>query len=272
MPIPKIIHLTWKTREIPLKWKRMALSWKQTNPDWKIKLWTDEDNRNYIEQNYPEFLHTFDSYPYGIQRADAIRYFLLKDFGGVYCDLDIEVLGSLNQYFDNTNGEVFLVQSGNVPVFTNCFMASKPGIKFWDEVIDRLKNPQIPWYALSKHFYVMYSTGPLMLNSVAKKTKSIVGLLPRNVFMAYSVADDSSVIKPGALLRNFNEGSWNSWDSLFLNFCFRYGISILIFLAVLGILTFYIRNREKINGVFQPDTIMVSKLSTSTSGTLRISN
>jgi mannosyltransferase OCH1-like enzyme len=274
MPIPKIVHLTWKTRQIPLKWKQTALSWKKNNPDWQIKLWTDDDNRNYIADKYPEFLNTFDSYPHNIQRADAIRYFLMRDFGGVYCDLDIEVLGSLNDYFDHTEGEVFLVQSGNVPVYTNCFMASKPGAAFWDEVIDRLKKPQIPWFAVSKHFLVMYSTGPLMVNSVAKQTSCIISLLPKKVFMAYSVADDTSVIKPGALLRNMNEGSWNSWDSLLLNFLFRYGPSIVIFLIVLGLLTFYVRNKARIHRFFQPESLyrtLTSSFSTSSIDNARTS-
>jgi mannosyltransferase OCH1-like enzyme len=37
---------------------------------------------------YPWFLETFDGYVYPIQRADAIRYFVLHHFGGIYIDLD----------------------------------------------------------------------------------------------------------------------------------------------------------------------------------------
>lgn len=37
---------------------------------------------------YPWFLETFDGYRYPIQRADAIRYFVLHHFGGIYIDLD----------------------------------------------------------------------------------------------------------------------------------------------------------------------------------------
>jgi mannosyltransferase OCH1-like enzyme len=40
------------------------------------------------ERRYLWFLETFDSYPYPIQRADAIRYFVLHHFGGIYIDLD----------------------------------------------------------------------------------------------------------------------------------------------------------------------------------------
>lgn len=239
MSIPKVVHLTWKTKTIPEKWKKCVASWRRTNPDWEIKLWTDEDNRNYISRNHPYFLSIFDGYPYPIQRADAIRYFLLRDIGGIYADMDIEILGSMDTYFEHALGDVFLVQSGNVPVFTNCFMASKPGAKFWDEVIERLKKPQIPWYAFSKHFIVMYSTGPLMLNRVANESRHILQLLPRTVFMSYSIADESDVVKPRAILKNLNEGSWNSFDSLVLNFFFKYGWSILLFLLSLWIVYLY---------------------------------
>lgn len=243
MAIPKIIHLTWKTRSLPTRWKKIIDAWKLHNPDWRIMFWSDEDNRNYIKTHHPDFLEKFDSYPYNIQRADAIRYFLLRDFGGVYCDMDIECLGSLNDYFQTKQaaGEVYLVQSGNVPVFTNCFMASKPGAVFWDEVIEELKSPDLPWYAFSKHFHVMFSTGPLMLNRVANRTRQIISYLPREVFMAYSIADDSDVIKEGSLLKNHNEGSWNSWDSMLINFLFKYGLSVLM-ITVTTIVVLYILN------------------------------
>jgi mannosyltransferase OCH1-like enzyme len=52
-------------------------------------LWTDGLARDFVEQNYPAFLQTFDSYKYPIQRADSIRYFVLNHFGGIYMDLDI---------------------------------------------------------------------------------------------------------------------------------------------------------------------------------------
>ena len=37
---------------------------------------------------YPWFLETFDNYQFPIQRADAIRYFVLAHYGGIYIDLD----------------------------------------------------------------------------------------------------------------------------------------------------------------------------------------
>jgi mannosyltransferase OCH1-like enzyme len=37
-----------------------------------------------IASKFPWFLSTFKSYPYGIQRADALRYFVLYEYGGIY--------------------------------------------------------------------------------------------------------------------------------------------------------------------------------------------
>ena len=45
-------------------------------------------SRELIATEYPWFLTTFDNYTQPIQRADAIRYFVLSHYGGIYIDLD----------------------------------------------------------------------------------------------------------------------------------------------------------------------------------------
>src|SRR4051812_26017051 len=59
-------------------------------------LWTDASSREFIAKHYSWFLDTFDAYKYSIQRADAIRYFVLHRFGGIYLDLDIGCLRPLD--------------------------------------------------------------------------------------------------------------------------------------------------------------------------------
>lgn len=51
-------------------------------------MWTDAKSREFVATEYPSFLNTFDNYSQPIQRADAIRYFVLAHFGGIYIDLD----------------------------------------------------------------------------------------------------------------------------------------------------------------------------------------
>lgn len=52
------------------------------------QLWTEETSREFIETEYPWFLRTYDRYLYPVQRVDAVRYFLLMHYGGIYLDLD----------------------------------------------------------------------------------------------------------------------------------------------------------------------------------------
>ena len=59
------------------------------HPDYEYKLWTDAQSKEFVAQHYPHLLETFKSYPFNIQRADAIRYMVLEHYGGVYIDLDI---------------------------------------------------------------------------------------------------------------------------------------------------------------------------------------
>lgn len=57
--------------------------------DFEYKLWTDESSLAFIKEHYPWFLPTYLGYQFNIQRADAIRYFVLHKYGGVYLDLDV---------------------------------------------------------------------------------------------------------------------------------------------------------------------------------------
>ena len=94
--IPKIIHQTWKNEEIPRKLVTWIKSWLEKNPDYEYWLWTDESARKLIAERHPTLLKTFDGYTEGIRRADALRYVILYEFGGVYADMDVESLQSLD--------------------------------------------------------------------------------------------------------------------------------------------------------------------------------
>ncbi|KAH3855318.1 hypothetical protein DPMN_097884 [Dreissena polymorpha] len=58
--------------------------------------WTDETARQLIEARYPAFLVVWDNYRNNINKADALRYFVLYEFGGIYADLDFECIRPLD--------------------------------------------------------------------------------------------------------------------------------------------------------------------------------
>ena len=87
------------------------------------------------QEHYPWFLPTYLSYPYAIQRVDAIRYFILHREGGVYIDLDMGCLKPL---------DFLLLHNFTAPMtypvgVSNDIMAAAPGAAFLAHAIRRLR-------------------------------------------------------------------------------------------------------------------------------------
>ncbi|KAH7621804.1 putative Inositol phosphoceramide mannosyltransferase 2 [Nannochloris sp. 'desiccata'] len=137
--IPHIIHQSWKKNELPIHFFTWSKSWKDQNPDWEYRFWTDEDNRNLVKKHYPWVLETFDAFPHPIMRADTVRYMYMHRFGGVYADLDtwaMRPITNLTESMRECRGEEAVVAmmsedvnfEHNIP---NAWMASSPGHQFW---------------------------------------------------------------------------------------------------------------------------------------------
>ncbi|KAK4622204.1 Mannosyl phosphorylinositol ceramide synthase CSH1 [Fulvia fulva] len=161
--IPKIIHQTYINTSIPEVWQDAQASCKtlhQKSDGWEYKLWTDKMSVDFIEEEYPEFLETFKGYQYPIQRADAIRYFVLDHFGGIYIDLDdgcnrpLEPLLSYPAFVRKT------VPTG----VSNDAMGAVPGHPFFKRVIQELERYDRSW--ILPYITVMASTGPLFLSVI----------------------------------------------------------------------------------------------------------
>ena len=96
---PKLIHRQWKTaHNVPddnsqgfyfSKWQEVF-----PEPEYKHLLWTDTSARDLIREHFSWFLEIYDGYKHNIQRADAVRYFILLHYGGLYADLDYEPLSA----------------------------------------------------------------------------------------------------------------------------------------------------------------------------------
>ncbi|MEW2625437.1 glycosyltransferase [Streptomyces sp. NPDC048106] len=143
--IPELIHQTWADIDVPAQWREWVDSWKKFHPGWKYRLWTDTESRSFLEEHYPWFVPVYDGYPDPVMRADAIRYFLLGHFGGVYVDLDVECRRPVGELLTGRG----LVLGCEPELHTrlpparhralgrivgNAFIASAPGHPFWAHV------------------------------------------------------------------------------------------------------------------------------------------
>jgi mannosyltransferase OCH1-like enzyme len=180
---PKLIFQTWRSKvSMPDNYARWSESLKRMNPDFEYVLWDDFDNRRFIETYHSWFLPIYDSYPREIYRADAVRYFFLYQFGGLYADMDTECLRPVAPLFKS--GDVWLGRMGNDPDFPhsipNAIMASRPLQEFWLLVIhllvEKAKALGVPAAMVGKGPEAM--TGPILL---------------KNAYDAYTSSERSAV-------------------------------------------------------------------------------
>jgi len=168
--IPKIIHQTWKTNEIPEKWKELQKTWKL--PNYKYILWTDQDNRNLIKNKFPWFLNQYDNYEYPIQRADVIRPFILYDQGGIYVDLDLEYL---NDFWEELDQDKINIPES--PYFynekvQNIFIASRKGHPGLLEIVELFKKMK-DYKNTSSDKTVLMTTGPNIYDQFIINNKNV---------------------------------------------------------------------------------------------------
>lgn len=240
--IPRIIMQTWKTHELPDMWKPTQTSINRYMPDWKYVLMSDEDNREFVAQHFPDFLTTYDSFPYNIQRADAVRYCWLYVHGGLYLDCDFELQAPIDSLFTQ-DSDLFLLASSNRPdIITNGFMAARPGHPIWLEMLEEMKlDPGL--YSIERHLLVMNTTGPLAFNRVVKRSQYSYIQLPSELVNPCTICD-TKCDAPHALLKPLEGSSWVGSAAATYQWCYCHSttvtiVVIVLFLILLGLVWYY---------------------------------
>jgi len=191
-------------------------------------LWTDAGSREFIAQNYHWFLDTFDSYPYAIQRADAIRYFVLHHYGGVYMDLDIGCLRRLDPLL------IFpVILPRTIPVgVSNDLMFAEKEHPFMAQTIHNLITFDHNW--ILNYPTVMFSTGPMFLSAqyglytsshpfTPGQPGGEVRILPKSLYGKNIRPEEA----PHSFFSHFYGSSWHSDDAAFIGFLGHWGKALL---------------------------------------------
>ncbi|WP_225743173.1 glycosyltransferase family 32 protein [Marinilactibacillus sp. Marseille-P9653] len=128
--IPKIIHYAWfGGNELGELEEKCLASWKKYCPDWEIMRW-DESNFNpeehgiYTKQAYEREDWAFVS--------DVARLYALKEHGGVYCDTDMELIKSIEEFRDLPAFFSFEIETE----ISTGIIGAEPHHKFIEELYD----------------------------------------------------------------------------------------------------------------------------------------
>lgn len=96
--IPKIIHYIWLGgKDLPTIAKKCIASWQKYCPDYEIKRWDetnlDLDKYQFVKDAIASKKHAFAS--------DVLRTEVLYQYGGIYFDIDVELLKPIDELLNH---------------------------------------------------------------------------------------------------------------------------------------------------------------------------
>lgn len=246
--IPKIIHKVWldfgNGKNPSEEYLENESICKQLNKGWKVMQWNEKKSINLIRDKYPFFYDYFINYEYTVQKVDAIRYFILYEYGGVYMDMDIECKKPFNVFTDN---KVYLVEDVNgVCKFNNFLIASPPKHKFWLHIFKLLiKNYKKQWYDM-RGLYILNSTGPGLLTQAydSYDKKEDIDMLSKELFNPCDAC--GNCLNSNSYIVHNGHATWTKFHEKYYMkiYCNRYYfiiVALVMILAIIGVILYHFR-------------------------------
>ncbi len=207
--IPRIIHQTWKDRNVPRRFREAQASWRRHHPEWEYRFWTDQDLDRLIRERAPELAAQYRRYPENIQRVDAARYVILREYGGLYADLDTHCLRPMDELLSNP-----LVLPLTTPFgVSNQLMLAEPSHPLFHHAVDSLPAA-FRWrrFIWPRHLRILTTTGPLFLTGCLRAYGPVKGL------RLLSLAEHGHGDPEHSFVRHLRGNTWAHWDTYVINF------------------------------------------------------
>lgn len=200
--------------------------------------WTDDNADGFFEDYYPWFQDTWNSYPSIVQRADALRYFVLHKFGGVFLDMDLFCRNPLDPLMAHLEavtpqrqhkrpgpqgGMYILAETGHPHILlapkanpvgvSNGFIISSRGHPLLSQMITFL--PRFNLNFILSYATVMFSTGCMFISAHMQLfTRRRWGKSTVLVLDGVENMLNGNVDTP--LFRHLGTSSWHSSDAKFI--------------------------------------------------------
>ncbi len=174
--IPRLLHFVWLgTAPLPPAYARYRESWQENHPEWRVKVWRDDDLPTLRNQAI------FDAATTLAQKADIARYEIVLREGGVYVDADVECLKPLTPLIAGVHAFAAWEDQEFV---CNAIFGATSGHPLLRETVAR-----IPMSIASRpNAGVVDQTGPRLLTEVATELSydgTPISLFPPEVFYPY---------------------------------------------------------------------------------------
>jgi mannosyltransferase OCH1-like enzyme len=138
MPIPKIIHQTFKTSKLPFLTRWHISRLKKRNPHYKYEFYDDERINAFLSEEYDEKVTAaYRKLNIGAAKADFFRYAVLYKKGGVYLDIDCSVNSRLDDFIA-PDDKALLSPEKNPAFFVQWAMMYEAGHPFLKRTIEMI--------------------------------------------------------------------------------------------------------------------------------------
>ncbi|WP_437922305.1 glycosyltransferase family 32 protein [Sphingobacterium sp. LRF_L2] len=182
MAIPKVIYQTFKTSKIPLVTRFYIWRFMRKNPGYQHEFYDDVRIDDFIRSSFPlEVYQAYSRLQIGAAKADFFRYAILYIKGGIYLDLDSDILKNLDQYIFDNDKAVITKEKNHPEYYAQWALVFEQGHPFLKRTIDYIVA-NIQKNAFPNDVHAM--TGP------SAYTKAIEDEIRLNPSVAYRVVAD----------------------------------------------------------------------------------
>src|SRR3569833_2828898 len=109
------VHQIWLQGfdQLPKDYATYSERYKQFNPDWTYKIWSEKDIRELIASKYPHLIATWEGYQYWVMKVDLGKYCILNSYAGILVDMDSNPKKSFVEFLPLTAGNPSVLHHPN---------------------------------------------------------------------------------------------------------------------------------------------------------------
>lgn len=194
-PIPQTFHQVWLgDKPFPAQAQAFQDGWRARHPDWQWRVWTDAD----LPALESQWALTHAAHL--SQKSDIIRYEVLKRFGGVYLDTDVECVQSIDPLLHGV--EAFAGREDG-HYLCGAIIGGVAGHPLFTALTDGLPH------SMEFHARCVDQAGPGFLTRIAMQTPNVT-LFPPSVFYPYHWRETHRRLEsfPQAYAVHHWQGTW----------------------------------------------------------------
>lgn len=220
--IPKIIHCCWfGGKPMPNSVIELLNGWKTLNPDYEIKIWSEE-NFDYKSNQYAREAYENKKWAFV---TDYARLKVLYDNGGIYMDTDVEVVKPLD---DLLNNKAFSGFEDDINIPTGTMGAEKGNrwielqLTYYDDHTFILPSGELNMTTNVKTITeITKNNYPIKLNNTYQNLGDVT-FYPFEVLCAKSKTDGKVRITKNTITIHHFRGSWTTPKIKFIKFANKY--------------------------------------------------